>query len=255
MRDAAKFCTRHSFTPDTPVEMADGTTKPIKDVRVGDRVMATDPKTGRTNAEPVLAVIVEDHQDKTLVDITTTDDTHIARPGVVTATDYHLFWDLDQGNWAPAGDLHPGSHLRMPNGHAAVVTAVHAHHEQDIPLRNLTIQNLHTYYVVAGTASVLVHNDDCLPGITSRQERAGDLGQYTDGQATRDPASQWYHEELSNDELLDGVNNAAEGDGILVSRDGTIYGGHHRKDEIVTRVGDGRIHPDTPIRIDVYGGE
>ncbi|MFH8218709.1 hypothetical protein ACH4C2_05915 [Streptomyces sp. NPDC018057] len=92
------------------------------------------------------------------------------------------------------------------------------------------------------------------PEITTRYEKAGNIGNYVDGQKTRDPASQWYHEELSDEELLDGINNAVEGDGILVSRDGTILGGHHRKDEVLTRVGDGRIKPDTLIRVDVYGG-
>jgi hypothetical protein len=122
---------------------------------------------------------------------------------------------------------------------------------------NLTVQQLHTYYVLAGGTPVLVHNTGpgCGPIISTHYERAGDLGKYTEGQKTRDPASQWYHDLLSEEELLDGVNNAPEGDGILVSRDGKILGGHHRWDEIRTRVNDGRLDPDTPIRIDVYGGE
>lgn len=115
--------------------------------------------------------------------------------------------------------------------------------------------------MLAGDTPVLVHNSNgkgCGPsgsGISARHENAGDLGQYTDGQKTRDPASQWYHEELSNDELLDGINNAAEGDGILVSRDGTILGGHHRKDEVLRRIRGGLLDPDTQIRIDVYDGD
>ena len=36
-------CAANSFTPDTPVLMADGTTKAIKDVRIGDLVLFTDP--------------------------------------------------------------------------------------------------------------------------------------------------------------------------------------------------------------------
>jgi hypothetical protein len=54
----------NSFTPDTLVLLADGTTKPIKDIKIGDNVIATDPETGQTQAEPVTAVIIEDHQDK-----------------------------------------------------------------------------------------------------------------------------------------------------------------------------------------------
>lgn len=77
---------------------------------------------------------------------------------------------------------------------------------------------------------MLVHNTGpgCGPTISTRYEKAGDLGKYTEGQKTRDTASQWYHEYLSEEELLDGVNKAPKGDGILVSRDGTILGGHHR---------------------------
>lgn len=108
--------------------------------------------------------------------------------------------------------------------------------------------------MLAGSTPVLVHNSGPC-GISTRNERAGDIGNYTDSQKTRDPASQWYHEELSNEELLDGINNPGAGDGILVSRDGKILGGHHRKDELLARIRGGRIDPDTPIRIDVYDGE
>ncbi len=38
-------CLTNSFTGDTLVLMADGTRKPIKDVKLGDKVMATDPIT------------------------------------------------------------------------------------------------------------------------------------------------------------------------------------------------------------------
>ncbi|MGQ4385534.1 hypothetical protein [Streptomyces sp. SAS_270] len=49
-------------------------------------------------------------------------------------------------------------------------------------------------------------------------------------------------------ELLEGINNPGEGDGILVSRDGRILGGQRR-------IADGRIDPDAEIRIDVYDSE
>jgi lipoprotein-anchoring transpeptidase ErfK/SrfK len=49
----AKPC--NSFVPGTEVLMADGTTKPIEDVKTGDKVLATDPKTGRTKVETVTA--------------------------------------------------------------------------------------------------------------------------------------------------------------------------------------------------------
>jgi hypothetical protein len=61
-------------------------------------------------------------------------------------------------------------------------------------------------------------------------------GKYRPGQTTRDLASQWYHENLSNAKPMDGINNAPEGDAIVVSRNGTILGGHHRWDELQTRI-------------------
>ncbi|KPM52423.1 hypothetical protein ACG83_29080 [Frankia sp. R43] len=87
----------------------------------------------------------------------------------------------------------------------------------------------------------------------SRTETARDLaGKYIEGELTRDPASQWYHEHLSNEELLDSINNAPEGDGILVSRGGIVLGGHHRLDELMARVNDGRIDPDTRINVEIF---
>ncbi|TDO52988.1 RHS repeat-associated protein [Kribbella sp. VKM Ac-2571] len=91
---------------------------------------------------------------------------------------------------------------------------------------------------------------------STRQENAGDLAnKYVEGQATRDPSSQWYHEYLPNDMLLEEINNAAQGNGIVVSRNGTILGGHHRWDELQLRISDGRIDPNTRINIQVYLGE
>ena len=46
-RAAAPKLNCNSFDPDTPVAMADGSTKPIKDVQLGDKVTATDPSTER----------------------------------------------------------------------------------------------------------------------------------------------------------------------------------------------------------------
>lgn len=40
-----------SFTPDTPVLLANGNTEPIKDVKVGDKVEATDPSKRRCSGE------------------------------------------------------------------------------------------------------------------------------------------------------------------------------------------------------------
>jgi hypothetical protein len=171
----------------------------------------------------------------------------------ITTTEDHPFWNATDGEWERADQLDPGDTLSTADGGLIRVIGLDPTSQRTATAHNLTVAAIHTYYVLAGSSPVLVHNNGCW---STRTVRAGDLaGNYTPGQSTRDPASQWYHEELSNEELLDGINKAAAGDGIVVSRNGTILGGHHRWDELQARINDGRIDPDTPIRIDVYGGE
>ncbi len=242
---------KNSFPAGTPVLMGDGTSLPIEEIEVGDKVKAADPVTGITGPRRVAAVIyTPDDRDFTDVTLAGRDG-----GGSVTATDHHPFWSVGSREWTNAANLKVGGTLLASSGDAVQVTEVR-HRKTLQPAYNLTVDDLHTYYVLAGKTPVLVHNSGTCPKWVSNQARAGDLaGKYTQGQTTRDPASQWYHEELSNDELLAAINNAAEGDGIAVSPGGTILGGHHRWDELQTRIRDGRIDPNTPIRIDVYGGE
>ncbi|WP_371792425.1 polymorphic toxin-type HINT domain-containing protein [Streptomyces sp. NBC_01471] len=245
--EVAKHC--KCFLAGTDVLMADGSTQDIEDVKVGDKVRATDPVTGKTRARKVTRLI-RTNGDKFFNKISIA-----AKDGItsVTATDEHPFWSPSEHAWVEAGDLAPGMTLLSDDGSTVIVTANKAF-TKHARTYNLTVDELHTYYVLAGATPVLVHNSGPC-GISTRTEKAGDIGKYTEGQKTRDPASQWYHEELSNEELLDGINNPGKGDGLLVSRDGTILGGHHRWDELQTRVRDGRIDPDTPIRVDVYDPE
>ncbi|MFI8962769.1 SpvB/TcaC N-terminal domain-containing protein [Streptomyces sp. NPDC053493] len=147
-------CTTNSFTPDTPVLMADGTYKPISEVRLGDEVMATDPRSGEAGARPVTRLIVGEGE-KNLVEITVKGPHGTA--GTVVATDGHPFWAPAPGVWVTAKDLVPGTLLRTGSGSSAQVTAVRAWTEHR-RVHNLTVEGIHTYYVAAGDTSVLVHN-------------------------------------------------------------------------------------------------
>ena len=62
----------HSFTPDTLVVLADGTTRALKDLHVGDLVTTTDPETGTTRPEPITALHQNNDTDLTDVTLTTT---------------------------------------------------------------------------------------------------------------------------------------------------------------------------------------
>lgn len=143
----------NSFDGDTRVLLADGSSKPICEVRVGDQVLATDPDTGRTEGHTVTRLIVGSGE-KDLVDVT------VATPGglaTLTATDGHPFWDGADHVWVDAEDLTTADRLRTPTGTELPVTATHDYQRTDT-VYNLTVETLHTYYVLAGGTPVLVHN-------------------------------------------------------------------------------------------------
>jgi Pretoxin HINT domain/Short repeats of unknown function len=155
------LCRPNSFAKGTPVLLADGTSKSIEDVRVGDRVLATDPVTGTTRPEPVTATITGSGP-KHLVDVTIdTDGPAGHATAKFTATDGHPFWVADLGQWVDAGNLHVGQWLRTGTGTWVQITRTQRRTETTTVF-NLTVADLHTYYVVGGRTPVLVHNAGCI---------------------------------------------------------------------------------------------
>ncbi|MBE1488907.1 LamG-like jellyroll fold domain-containing protein [Plantactinospora soyae] len=151
---------RNSFVPGTAVLMADGTRKRIEDVQVSDRVLATDPTTGETGPRKVTDLIVG-QGEKNLIEVTVdTDGAMGDRTASIQATDGHPFWVADLRIWVEAVDLQVGSLLRTSAGSHVQVTAVKRWTAQNQPVHNLTVDTVHTYYVIAGTRPVLVHNCD-----------------------------------------------------------------------------------------------
>ncbi|WP_306332886.1 polymorphic toxin-type HINT domain-containing protein [Streptomyces sp. KL118A] len=152
-------CLKNSFRPKTKVRMADGTTKAIRDVDIGDKVLATDPKTGKTVAKTVTAEI-KGTGVKQLVKVTVDPDGKQGpkNPASVTATAGHPFWVPELHEWIDATDLRPGERLRTSTGADAYVTAIKRWTTQQDTVHNLTVADVHTYYVLAGTTTILVHN-------------------------------------------------------------------------------------------------
>lgn len=147
---------RCSFAPSTPVLMAGGKTKAIGKIKTGDKVESADPKTGRHQGARTVQHIWINH-DKDLLDVTVRDKD--GRTATLHTTANHPFWDDTSHNWKPAGELRQGDALNTAdNGHAFVVRTRITPGTAD--RWNLTVRQLHTYYVLAGTTPVLVHNTD-----------------------------------------------------------------------------------------------
>lgn len=75
----------------------------------------------------------------------------------ITATANHPFWVPSQSTWINAGDLAPGMLLQTSLGSKAIVKETRAFTQQ-ATVNNLTVEDLHTYYVMAADTPVLVHN-------------------------------------------------------------------------------------------------
>ncbi|MEV7365473.1 polymorphic toxin-type HINT domain-containing protein [Streptomyces sp. NPDC091299] len=146
--------TRCSFSPKTPVLMAGGKTKAIGKIKVGDKVETADPKTGKHQGPRAVQHVWINH-DRDLIDVTIHDQD--GRTAVLHTTSNHPFWDDTAHTWISAGKLHPGDALNTSaNGHAYVATTQPTVGTAE--RWNLTVEQLHTYYVLAGTTPVLVHN-------------------------------------------------------------------------------------------------
>ncbi|MEV4349019.1 LamG-like jellyroll fold domain-containing protein [Actinoplanes sp. NPDC049596] len=142
----------NSFSPETRVLMANGATKPIKDIKVGDQVRTTDPASGLTGTRKVTAVHV--NHDRALTDLKVRTKNN--RSALIHTTQHHEIWNSTTGTWDDAGSLRAGTELHAFDNRSTVLdkrnfTAVRDMHD-------LTVDELHTYYVLADDTPVLVHN-------------------------------------------------------------------------------------------------
>ncbi|MET7540060.1 polymorphic toxin-type HINT domain-containing protein [Streptomyces sp. NPDC005507] len=157
------------FPAGTSVLMAGGKTKNIEKIKTGDTVIATDPKTGETGARKVTQVIVTDG-DKFFNSLSIATENGIEE---LVATREHPFWSPSERKWVAADELKQGMTLLTDDGSTAIVVANRnfAKHERTY---NLTVEDLHTYYVLAGATPVLVHNT-CGPTFRTGKPISGPL--------------------------------------------------------------------------------
>ncbi|MFG2881566.1 RHS repeat-associated core domain-containing protein [Streptomyces sp. NPDC048297] len=143
-----------SFTPSTRVLMRGRKSKPIGKIKAGDEVESADPATGRhQGSRTVTATHI--HHDDDLVDLTLQTGHH--HFSILHTTSRHPFWDDTRHTWVPAGQLTPGHNLETATDHHVRVVSVRTR-PGAADMYNLTVKELHTYYVLAGSTPILVHN-------------------------------------------------------------------------------------------------
>ncbi|GAA1400817.1 RHS repeat-associated core domain-containing protein [Oerskovia paurometabola] len=145
-----------SFSGGTNVLMGDRSIKPIKNVKPGDKVLAADPKTGRQEVKIVTRTWV--HQD-TLVTFTVGGK-------ALTTTEDHPFWNATDKQWQDAQYFDFGDNILTADGFQIPTAGIQAGSSIVDSAYNLTVDDLHTYYVLVATTPVLVHN--CGPTKTDR---------------------------------------------------------------------------------------
>ncbi|WP_344449826.1 Hint domain-containing protein [Actinocorallia aurantiaca] len=145
-----------SFLPGTRVLLADGSSKHIDQIEVGDLVWATDPVSRVSGPRPVTHLI----SSRGAKHLTTLSTGFLGRLGpTVTATGDHPFWAPDVRAWRKASQLASGASLSMPDGRTVALTEADGH-TGSVRVHNLTVAGLHTYYVLIGDTPVLAHNSD-----------------------------------------------------------------------------------------------
>jgi hypothetical protein len=152
-----------SFTAGTKVLLASGKAVPISSLKPGEKVVATNTKTGKTKAGTIAAVLV--HHDTNRYDLTVRAR---GRTAVIHTTSNHPFWDATTHRWVKAGALRYGTHLRTPAGGTATVLGGHAPRDRSGWMWDLTIPGNHDFYIATTAADILVHNCTLGEGIAAR---------------------------------------------------------------------------------------
>ncbi|SRR5258708_11528976 len=140
-------CGGASFTAGTKVLLASDKAVPISQLKPGDKVLATNTRTGKTQTETVSAVMVNHATDLYDLQVMTAHGT-----AVIDTTRNHPFWDPTARRWIKAAALKHGSHLRTAAGSTATVLSGQTPKVTTGWMWDLTVpgNNDHDFYIEAG---------------------------------------------------------------------------------------------------------
>jgi hypothetical protein len=144
-----KTC-KNSFDGQTLVATENGLI-PIEDIQIGDKVWAYS-EVNQTKSLEEVTHLIRGEGSKELVDIT------LESGEIITATSNHPFWALNTQEWLDAKELNPDTTLLNLNDENSTIESLR-NYTIDTTVYNLTVGNVHTYYV--GIDGVLGHNFGC----------------------------------------------------------------------------------------------
>lgn len=213
------------FPPGTLVLMADGTTKAIEDVRPGDKILADDPQDGDAPSSQAVVAVLKNYTYN-MVHLSFDADGDGNADGVLEATREHPIWTQDRG-WQNAVDIRAGDTLQDRDGRAVHMLSAWVE-STDVDTYNLSVAELHTFFVVINGTTILVHNTDPYDIMFSHPlDNSQVTGVFTD------PDSPWNGRKVSDaieearrlGRLPDGLRiEAAEVNGKLVAvNNRTLY--------------------------------
>jgi RHS repeat-associated protein len=138
-----------SFSGETLVLMADGTSKPMSEIVIGDKVLAYDPVTEERGPRVVTHLWLHD-------DILT--DFELANGESVSTTEDHPFWNDTNQAWEQPQNFDLGDNVLTANGTALSARGLKPGTARWAKAYNLTVEGIHTFYVYIGANPTLVHN-------------------------------------------------------------------------------------------------
>ncbi|MFC7443073.1 polymorphic toxin-type HINT domain-containing protein, partial [Laceyella putida] len=148
-----KFACARCFTAGTKI-VTDKGKKDIQTIRLGDKVLAKDPNTGKQAFKTVQLLFKR--TVKELYEI------KIGKEKLQT-TGEHPFWVKDKG-WVVAKDLKPGDFFQTASGTYIAIDQIQRVKKNAV-VYNFTVEDFHTYYV--SDLQIFTHNtgkgDECGP--------------------------------------------------------------------------------------------
>ncbi|WP_020592846.1 polymorphic toxin-type HINT domain-containing protein [Kiloniella laminariae] len=135
---------RNCFVAETPILMADGTTKVISSIKEGDKVAAFD-NLGKLSSGVVVAKY--NYDDREVLSVN----------GILEVTEAHRFL-TESGTYKAIGEFSPGENLVNSNGEKVIIDYIERLSEKK-PVFNFTVEPFNTY--VAN--NIRVHNVKTMP--------------------------------------------------------------------------------------------